>query len=116
MAGGEAGGKRGLPCQTGQKPIKITPFSHLGISMVVIRLARGGAKKRPFYNIVVADSRRTVSGRFIERVGFYNPKAPEGNESLRFSLDRVSYWKGKGAQLSPTVARLQRTYVRAQPK
>ena len=84
--------------------------------MVVIRLARGGAKKRPFYSIVVADSRRTVSGRFIERVGFYNPKAPEGNESLRFSLDRVSYWKGKGAQLSPTVARLQRTYLRAQPK
>ncbi len=84
--------------------------------MVVIRLARGGAKKRPFYSIVVADSRRTVSGRFIERVGFYNPKAPEGMEALRFSLDRLSYWTGKGAQLSPTVARLQRTYVRAQPK
>jgi small subunit ribosomal protein S16 len=84
--------------------------------MVVIRLARGGAKKRPFYNVVVADSRRTVSGRFIERVGFYDPKAPEGRESLRFSMDRVSYWQGKGAQMSPTVARLARTFAKAQPK
>ena len=84
--------------------------------MVVIRLARGGAKKRPFYSIVVADSRRTVSGRFIERVGFYNPKAPTGMESLRFSMDRLNYWTGKGAQLSPTVARLQKTFVRALPK
>ena len=84
--------------------------------MVVIRLARGGAKKRPFYSVVVADSRRTVSGRFIERVGFYDPKAPEGRESLRFSLERVGYWKGKGAKLSPTVARLVKTYARAQPK
>ena len=52
--------------------------------MVVIRLARGGAKKRPFYNVVVADSRKAATGRFIERVGFYDPKAPEGRESLRF--------------------------------
>ena len=84
--------------------------------MVVIRLARGGAKHRPFYSVVVADSRRTVSGRFIERVGFYDPKAPAGRESLRLSMDRLSYWKGKGAQLSPTVLRLQKTFVRAQPK
>ncbi len=84
--------------------------------MVVIRLARGGAKKRPFYNIVVADSRRTVSGRFIERVGFYNPKAPEGIESLRLATDRMIYWKGKGAQLSPTVARLEKTFARALPQ
>ena len=84
--------------------------------MVVIRLARGGAKKRPFYNVVVADSRRTVSGRFIERVGFYDPKAPEGRDSLRFAMDRVTYWKDKGAQMSPTVARLARTYAKAQPK
>ena len=82
--------------------------------MVVIRLARGGAKKRPFYNVVVADSQRAATGRFIERVGFYDPKAPEGRESLRFSMDRMSYWKGKGAQVSPTVARLARTYARAQ--
>ena len=74
--------------------------------MVVIRLARGGAKKRPFYNVVVADSRRTVSGRFIERVGFYNPVASGAAEKLRVEQDRVSYWVGVGAQLSPTVARL----------
>ena len=76
--------------------------------MVVIRLARGGAKKRPFYNMVVADSRMARDGRFIERVGFYDPKAPEGRESLRVHGERVAYWKSKGAQLSPTVARLVR--------
>ena len=84
--------------------------------MVVIRLARGGAKKRPFYSVVVADSRRTVSGRFIERIGFYNPKAPEGQESMRFAMDRMSYWQGNGAKMSPTVSRLFSTYAKAQPK
>ena len=74
--------------------------------MVVIRLARGGAKKRPFYNLVVADSRRSRDGRFIERIGFYNPKAPEGQERLRINRERLTYWKSKGAQLSDTVARL----------
>ena len=78
--------------------------------MVVIRLARGGAKKRPFYNVVVADSRKACGGRFIERVGFYDPKAPEGREALRFAADRVSYWTGKGAKLSPTVARLYKGF------
>jgi small subunit ribosomal protein S16 len=74
--------------------------------MVVIRLARGGAKKRPFYNIVVSDSRERRDGRFIERVGFYNPMAAGGEQPLRVAIDRVSYWSGVGAQLSPTVARL----------
>ena len=74
--------------------------------MVVIRLARGGAKKRPFYNLVVADSRRSRDGRFIERIGFYNPKAPEGQERLRIDRERLAYWKSKGAQTSDTVARL----------
>ena len=74
--------------------------------MVVIRLARGGARNRPFYNVVVADSRNRRDGRFIERVGFYRPTAPAGQESLRLSLDRVEYWKSKGAQLSPTVSGL----------
>jgi small subunit ribosomal protein S16 len=74
--------------------------------MVVIRLARGGSKKRPFYNIVVANSRQRRDGRFIERVGFYNPVASGAAESLRVALDRISYWTGVGAQLSPTVARL----------
>lgn len=78
--------------------------------MVVIRLARGGAKKRPFYNIVAADAKFRAQGRFIERVGFYDPKAPEGRESLRFAMDRVTYWQGKGAKLSNTVQRLVKTY------
>jgi small subunit ribosomal protein S16 len=74
--------------------------------MVVIRLARGGAKKRPFYNIVVSDSRERRDGRFIERVGFYNPMASGNEESLRVVFDRVAYWKSVGAQASPTVERL----------
>lgn len=74
--------------------------------MVVIRLARGGAKKRPFYNIVAADSRNRRDGRFIERIGFYNPVASGAEESVRIAQDRLSYWQGVGAQLSPTVARL----------
>ncbi|HLU77255.1 MAG TPA: 30S ribosomal protein S16 [Burkholderiales bacterium] len=74
--------------------------------MVVIRLARGGAKKRPFFNIVAADSRFASTGRFIERVGFYDPKAPEGREGLRVNGERLAYWQSQGAQVSPTVARL----------
>jgi small subunit ribosomal protein S16 len=82
--------------------------------MVVIRLARGGAKKRPFYNIVVADARERRDGRFIERVGFYNPMAAGGEQALRVALDRVSYWSGTGAQLSPTVKRLVSQAQKAQ--
>ena len=74
--------------------------------MVVIRLARGGAKKRPFYNIVVADSRERRDGRFIERVGFYNPMAAGAEQPLRVAHDRVTHWTGVGAQMSPTVKRL----------
>jgi small subunit ribosomal protein S16 len=74
--------------------------------MVVIRLARGGAKNRPFYNIVVADSRNPRDGRFIERLGFYNPLAAESEESFRLALDRVEYWQGKGAQASDAVLKL----------
>lgn len=74
--------------------------------MVVIRLSRGGAKNRPFYNVVVADSRCRRDGRFIERVGFYNPVAAEGAEGLRLDQERISYWTSNGAQLSDTVARL----------
>jgi small subunit ribosomal protein S16 len=74
--------------------------------MVVIRLARGGAKGRPFYNVVVADSRERRDGRFIERVGFYNPMASGGEQPLRMALDRVAHWTGVGAKLSPTVERL----------
>ena len=74
--------------------------------MVVIRLARGGAKKRPFYNIVATDSRNARDGRFIERVGFYNPVASEGEPKLRIAAERLDYWTGVGARVSPTVARL----------
>ena len=73
--------------------------------MVVIRLARGGANKRPFFSLVVADSRRAAQGKFIERVGFYDPKAPAGRETLRVNVERLKHWQGKGAQLSPTVKR-----------
>jgi small subunit ribosomal protein S16 len=76
--------------------------------MVVIRLSRGGSKKRPFYNVVVADSRCRRDGRFIERVGFYNPVATDGTEGMRLDQDRISYWTGNGAQLSDTVARLMK--------
>lgn len=78
--------------------------------MVVVRMARGGSKKRPFYNVVAADSRDRRDGRFIERVGFYNPVGNEGQENLRLSLDRVQYWKDNGAQLSPAVTRLVKEY------
>jgi small subunit ribosomal protein S16 len=74
--------------------------------MVVIRLSRGGAKKRPFYNLVVAHSQNRRDGRFIERVGFYNPMASGQAEGLRVSFDRLDYWTSVGAQMSPTVERL----------
>ena len=76
--------------------------------MVVIRLSRGGSKGRPFFNIVVTDKRVRRDGRFIERLGFYNPTARGGEEGLRVAHDRVGYWRGVGAQVSPTVERLLR--------
>jgi small subunit ribosomal protein S16 len=74
--------------------------------MVVIRLSRGGAKGRPFFNIVVADKRVRRDGRFIERLGFYNPIAKDNEESVRIAQDRLTYWREVGAQASPTVERL----------
>ena len=74
--------------------------------MVVIRLTRAGAKKRPFYNIVATDSRSRRDGRFIERLGFYNPVAAGSSEGFRIAQDRLTHWQSVGAQLSPTVARL----------
>lgn len=74
--------------------------------MVTIRLSRGGAKKRPFYNIVVQDSRKSRDGRFIERVGFYNPSAVKNEESVRIDKDRIDYWVGVGAQISDRVANI----------
>ena len=74
--------------------------------MVTIRLARGGSKKRPFYHITVADSRKARNSRFIERVGFFNPVARGQEETLRIDNERIDYWVGQGAQLSDRVAKL----------
>ena len=83
--------------------------------MVVIRLSRGGAKARPFFNIVVADKRVRRDGRFIERLGFYNPLAKDGEEKLRVAQDRLTYWRGVGAQASATVERLLKGAPAAAP-
>lgn len=74
--------------------------------MVTIRLARGGAKKRPFYQVVVTDSRNARDGRFIERVGFFNPIATGKEERLRVNTERYQYWVSQGAQPSERVAAL----------
>jgi small subunit ribosomal protein S16 len=74
--------------------------------MVTIRLARGGSKKRPFYHLTVTDHRNARNGRFIERVGFFNPVARGQEERLRVDVDRIEYWQGQGAQLSERVAKL----------
>jgi len=76
------------------------------IKMVKIRLSRGGAKKKPFYHIVVADSRKSRDGRNIERLGFFNPVARGQEERLRLDLERVDYWTGVGAQVSERVKTL----------
>ena len=74
--------------------------------MVTIRLARGGAKKRPFYSIVVSDQRRQPKGRFIERVGFFNPMATENEEKVRLDTGRVDFWISKGVKPSDRVANI----------
>lgn len=74
--------------------------------MVVIRLARGGSKHSPFYRVVVADSRETATGRFIEQVGFHNPSARGQEEKVRLDLARVEHWVAQGAQVSPRVKSL----------
>ncbi len=81
--------------------------------MAVIRLSRGGSKARPFFNIVVADKRDRRDGRFIERIGFYNPIAKGQAESLRVAHDRLNHWTSVGAQCSPTVIRLVKQAAKA---
>ncbi|MEA1990512.1 30S ribosomal protein S16 [Thiomicrorhabdus lithotrophica] len=71
--------------------------------MVVIRLARGGSKKRPFYKLVVADQRKSATGRFIEQVGFFNPVARGQEEAVRIDQARIDHWVAQGAQMSPRV-------------
>ena len=78
--------------------------------MVTIRLSRTGAKKKPFYHVVVTDSRNARDGRYIERVGFFNPMAKGGEERLRIALDRVDHWVSKGAQTSERVGDLLKGY------
>ena len=78
--------------------------------MVSIRLARSGAKKRPFYHLVAADLRRARGGRYIERLGFFNPIAVEGEEGLRIDLERVDYWVSVGAKLSDRATKLVEAY------
>lgn len=78
--------------------------------MVIVRLARGGSKKRPFYSINVCDSRCRRDGRFIERIGYYNPMASGPAVRLSLCTERLAYWQGQGAQLSDTVARLVKEF------
>lgn len=77
--------------------------------MVSIRLSRAGAKKRPFYHLVVTDSRNRRDGRYIERIGYFNPVGKEHEENLKIDLDRVDYWISQGAQPSDRVASLLKT-------
>ena len=74
--------------------------------MVTIRLARGGANKRPYYRIIVADRRRALNGNNIERIGFYNPLASEKEVKLKVDMERVQYWLSKGAKPTERVADL----------
>jgi small subunit ribosomal protein S16 len=74
--------------------------------MVTIRLARSGAKNRPFYHVIVTDSRNSRDGRYIERIGFFNPLARGNEEKLRLDTERVDYWKSNGAKPSERVAKL----------
>lgn len=78
--------------------------------MVKIRLARAGTNKRPFYHVVVADSRAKRDGRHIERVGYFNPLAEEGDARLRLDMDRVELWLGRGAQMTDRVRSLLREW------
>ncbi|MGY6277332.1 30S ribosomal protein S16 [Methylomonas sp. MgM2] len=81
--------------------------------MVSIRLSRGGAKNRPFYHVVVTDSRNSRDGRYIERLGFFNPLARGGEQRLVLDTDRVQYWQANGAQPSDRVARLIKDAAKA---
>ena len=83
--------------------------------MVKIRLTRGGAKKRPFYHIVVTDQRSKRDGRVIERIGFYNPVAKGNEQRLHVDAERVQHWVGVGAQMTEKVDQLYRATVKATP-
>ena len=95
------------------RPAKRVDFFKENNDMVTIRLARGGSKKRPFYHINVADSRRSRDGRFIERLGFFNPIARGAEEGVRLDLERLDYWVRQGAQVSARVAKIAKDYHKA---
>lgn len=80
--------------------------------MVTIRLARGGATRRPFYHIVVTDRRNRRDGRYIERLGFFNPVATGSETELEVNVERADYWVSQGAQVSDSVKRLLKQYRR----
>ncbi len=84
--------------------------------MVMIRLARAGAKKRPFYHIVATDSRNRRDGRYLERLGFFNPIAAGNEERLRLDLTRVEYWVSRGAQLTDRAASLVKEQRKQSPQ
>ncbi len=107
--------------QIGQGPGVIAPcgFHCLfcifdGNQMVSIRLSRAGAKKKPFYHLVVTDSRNRRDGRYIERVGYFNPVGKAHEENLRIDLERVDHWIGQGAKPSDRVATLLKKHRKAQ--
>ena len=83
--------------------------------MVTIRLSRGGAKKQPFYHIVATDSRARRDGRYIERLGYYNPVARGDATPLEVSLERIDYWIANGAQMSERVTKIVKGYRKSQP-
>ena len=82
--------------------------------MVTIRLARRGAKKRPFYHVVVTDSRNPRDGRFIEKLGFFDPIAEGQTEKLKLNIERIEYWVSQGAQTSARVTSLIKSYKKPQ--
>jgi small subunit ribosomal protein S16 len=88
-----------------------SPIAQGTFIMVVIRLARGGSHKRPFYHVVAADSRSRRDGRFIERLGYFNPVARGNDIRLNLSVERIEYWRSHGAQLSPRVAELVKSFA-----
>ena len=81
--------------------------------MVTIRLSRGGAKKKPFYHVVVTDSRNRRDGRYIERLGYFNPMAKGSEQGLMLDIERIDHWIGQGAQTSERVAQLVKQYRKA---
>jgi len=95
--------------------LRFSDYGTKDTDMVVIRMTRGGAKKRPFYHIVAAHKQVRRDGQFIERLGYYNPIAAANEVGLNLALDRVDFWKQQGAVLSPTVARLVKEQAGKQP-